>query len=217
MVMDRMHPGPQEITRLLLVRHGETVWNQEQRYQGQTNVELSDFGRRQAQAVRDRLAEERIDVVYASDLGRAAETADIIVAGRELRPVLLSNLREASFGEWEGLTHTEIVARYPGLMERRETDLADTAPPEGESLRQLQSRIVETIHSLAQRHRGQTVLIATHGGPVRTFVCDTLGIDLNQCWRIRVDNAALFIVQMYPAGGIVDLLNEQSYLRGLRA
>lgn len=215
MSKNRSHWKPEEATRLLLVRHGETAWNHEQRFQGQTDVELSLSGRKQAELLRSRLEGEKIDAVYASDFQRAMETARLATGSRELSPIPHPGLREADFGEWEGLTFKQITAEQPEVLETWYSNLADVTPPGGESIRQLQVRILETMDTLIAGHRGESLLIVSHGGPIRAFLCWVLGMDLNECWKIRLDNCALSIVQMYPEAGIVMLLNESWHLRGM--
>ena len=107
------------MTTILLARHGETDWNLERRVQGHTDRPLNESGRAQALALADRLSTESLDAVYSSDLARARETAAVIAARHGLDVIETSDLREKDFGSWEGMTDTEIMARFPQRPSRR--------------------------------------------------------------------------------------------------
>ena len=150
------------MTELLLVRHGETDWNAEGRLQGHTDRPLSDVGRRQAERLADELAGERLDAVYASDLARARETAEV-VAGRLGLPVVLDpDLREKHWGTWEGLTPTERA----------------TVEHVGESSAEHRERTLRALRRIAERHPGGRVLVITHGGSLRRVQAAALGAAL---------------------------------------
>jgi broad specificity phosphatase PhoE len=148
------------VTTLLLVRHGETDWNAEGRLQGHTDRPLNETGRRQARELADRLAEERIDVIYASDLSRAKETAEIVGERLGLTVVVDPALREKNWGNWEGLTGDERV----------HVEL------EGESTEAHRERIVAAVKRIAGRHPDQRVVIVTHGGSLRRIQAAANGV-----------------------------------------
>jgi len=168
------------VTRLLLVRHGETDWNAEGRLQGHTDRPLSDYGRRQAQALAEELADEPLDALYASDLARARETAEIVGARLGLPVVLEPDLREKNWGTWEGLTPTE----------RAEVEFV------GESTEQHEERTLGALRRIAERHPGGRILVVTHGGSVRRAQTAALGLALpvvENCgrWSCACENGAL--------------------------
>jgi broad specificity phosphatase PhoE len=153
------------VTELLLVRHGETDWNVERRFQGHADPPLNDAGRAQARALAEELAADRIDAIYSSDLARARETAEIVSSrvGAAVRP--LRELREIDVGEWEGLTWPEIEARYPeGVRDWHETGYGWK---EGETYDELGVRIVAALRGIAVDHPDERVLVVGHGGAVR--------------------------------------------------
>lgn len=203
------------MTRLLLVRHGETIWNSELRYQGQKDIPLNDIGRAQAERVRERLAHEEFTAVYSSDLERASRTAAVIARGRGVPHECLVELREANFGDWEGLTYAEASARFPDVAKARRDDPERTQPPNGESLAQVRERALAAVDRLLARHADETILISGHGGPLRALLCGLLGLDLRFAWRLRLDNCSLSIVDTYPEGAILSLLNDVYHLRGI--
>jgi broad specificity phosphatase PhoE len=155
------------VTTILLVRHGETDWNLERRVQGHSDQPLNATGRAQAQALADKLADEHLDAVYASDLARAHETARLVAAGHGLPVVVLPELREKDFGTWEGLTDEEIRVRFPEARPGGQWG-------DGETYEQMSSRVVAALRRIAARHPDGRVLVVAHGGPVRAVLvhCD---------------------------------------------
>ena len=148
------------MTELLLVRHGETDWNAAGRLQGHTDRPLSDYGREQARRLAEQLAGEEFDAIYASDLARARETAEIVGAQLDLPVVLDPDLREKNWGTWEGLTSTE----------RLEIELV------GESTEEHQRRMLEALSRIAAKHPRGRVLVVTHGGSMRRVQTEALGL-----------------------------------------
>ncbi|HJQ74049.1 MAG TPA: histidine phosphatase family protein [Gaiellaceae bacterium] len=151
------------MTTLLLVRHGETDWNADGRLQGQTDRPLSEFGRRQARQLADELAAEELEAIYASDLSRARETAEIVGERLGLPVVLDADLREKDWGTWEGLTS----------VERERVEFV------GESTQAHQDRILRALRRISERHPGDgRVLVVTHGGSMRRVQTAALGMAL---------------------------------------
>ena len=153
------------MTELLLVRHGETDWNRERRFQGHADEPLNEAGREQARELAEALAGEKIDAVYTSDLVRARETAEILAARLEAEAVPLRELREIDVGSWQGLSWPEIEERHPEGVERWKRD--GHGWDGGESYEELGVRIVAVLRDIAARHPGQRVLVVGHGGTVR--------------------------------------------------
>jgi broad specificity phosphatase PhoE len=147
------------VTTLLLVRHGETDWNAEGRLQGHTDRPLSEFGRRQAERLASELAAEELDAIYASDLARARETAEIVGGHLRLPVVLDPDLREKDWGTWEGLTS----------MQRVGVELV------GESTEDHSRRMLRALGRVAGKHPSGRVLVVTHGGSMRRVQVEVLG------------------------------------------
>jgi broad specificity phosphatase PhoE len=148
------------VTTLLLVRHGETDWNAEGRLQGHTDRPLNDYGREQAKALAVELADQGVAAVYASDLARARETAEIVGERLGLPVVVDPDLREKNWGTWEGLTSDE----------RLRVEL------EGESTAEHRERTVRAVERIVGRHPGQRVVIVTHGGSLRRIQAAVSGV-----------------------------------------
>jgi broad specificity phosphatase PhoE len=144
---------------LLLVRHGETDWNREGRVQGHSDVPLNDTGRAQARALAEQLATEQVDAVYSSDLRRARDTAREVARASGHAVTTTSALREKHFGSWEGLTHDEILSRDANALSGPWSD--------GEPREEMADRVLDALREIAARHEGETVLVVSHGGPLR--------------------------------------------------
>ncbi|VBB06826.1 phosphoglycerate/bisphosphoglycerate mutase active site [Lucifera butyrica] len=200
------------MTKVILVRHGQTVWNHAMRYQGHTDVELTETGLGQAKLVAERLRPEPIQAVYASDLSRAFQTAEEIARFHALPVQSVPELREIKFGEWEGLTYDEIYARWPEIMDKFYTHTDEIQIPGGESFKELKERAEEAIQKLIRQHEGETIAVVSHGGTIRALLCAALNIHLNFVWNIRQDNTAVNIIEYHNDRAIVALVNDIHHL-----
>lgn len=201
-------------TRIFLVRHGETIWNAKGRFQGHTDVPLSENGKDQAKNLALRLKNEKINAFYSSDLSRAKETAEILAQYHQLTVKYLPDLREINFGEWEGLTFKEIADNYGKISEQWWSNPLVTQIPKGENLQEVADRCSRAINDIVINHDGDTVVIAAHGGIIRILISLALGIDLNNYWKLRSDNVALSILEYHtPDKAILELFNDTCHLR----
>ena len=203
------------MSRLLLVRHGITEFNSTRRFAGYSDVEMSDAGYRQVEKLRDRLANEKIDIIYSSDLRRALVTAEVISSRHNVDIITYSELREINYGDAEGLTFQEISSRYPEVAELVTNFSLQLKFPGGESFEGFIERTSKFLDKLKRHTPSQTMLIVSHGGPLRVLICRLLEIDLGHWRQIRLDNASLSRVETYPQGAIVSLLNDTAHLRGV--
>ncbi len=201
--------------KLFLVRHGQTDWNINRRFQGQSDVPLNEAGRQQATALANRLSREHIDVLFASDLQRAYETARMIAAQHACEIRLDTRLREINFGAWEGLTYDEIKHNDPAVLAAREADIFTTAAPDGETLNQLTSRVESVLNDLHTQYADQTILIVAHGGPLQILLCLALNLSPSKYWQFHLASASLSKITYYPAGAIINLMNDTCHLSSL--
>ncbi|MBM3458638.1 MAG: histidine phosphatase family protein [Armatimonadetes bacterium] len=202
-----------EGTRLLLIRHGETDWNREQRVQGHQDALLSELGVRQAECLADWL-DWRPAVIYASPLQRAWRTAELLTDG-SVPLIPEPRLREVGMGRFEGLTTREIQMRYPVAWAAWRRDAIRHRPPEGEGLLALQERAVEALAERLPQHPGETVALVMHGGTVRVLVCALLGVPIEVYPHLRVDNASVTRFLFRAWGPTLVGFNEIAHLRGL--
>jgi broad specificity phosphatase PhoE len=198
------------VTRLLLWRHGQTAWNAADRVQGQLDVDLSAVGRAQADAAAVRLAELHPDLIVASDLRRAADTAATLAAITGLDVTYDVRLRERHYGEWQGLTNSEIDSRWPEASERWRAGLP--VPEFGiEDLDEVGKRMADALRDASDAAPGGTIVVAGHGGAIRRgviamlgwpeSVVRTLGVISNCHWvELRMDPRRGWQLRAYNAG-----------------
>ncbi len=199
------------MAKLLLVRHGETEWNKEGLFQGQSNIDLNEKGVKQAEMLREYLNREKIDTIYCSDLKRAITTAQIIAMGRNLNLVPCSELREMNFGSLEGRNITECLEEPANANWWNGRD-PNYPPPGGESVEQLTSRVCQFIKKI-NLFSEETLMIVSHGGTVRSLICVLLEVDTKCWWQFQVGHTSLSIIRTTPQrGAVLSLLNNTSHL-----
>jgi len=166
------------MTTLVLIRHGQTDWNVEGRWQGQADPPLNDRGREQARLVAEYQSQFGFVALHSSDLHRAMETAQII--GEELRlPVIPQpRLREINLGKWQGMLSADIEAQYPDEFRRWHTSPLMAHPPDGEDVPALATRVLETVNEIIARHPRQRVGIVAHELPIAVVLCRSAGVGL---------------------------------------
>lgn len=182
--------------RLIIVRHGESEWNRIHRYQGQLDAPLSELGVRQAEALAERLKNERLDQIYTSPLQRAAHTAEAIARHHPDVPYADEPaLLEINHGEWQGRYAHEIIEQYAaGLSEWRQHPTRSQMPG-GESFSNVLKRSLDFLEAIQARHRDQTVLVSTHDVVVKILVADALGMNMDRINRIWVTNASISVIE----------------------
>ncbi len=189
-----------EAARVLAIRHGETTWNVDTRIQGQLDVGLNDTGRWQASRLGAALAEEPITTIYASDLGRAFETAQHVGRATGAPVVADVGLRERHFGEFQGKTFAEIEAALPEQARLWRTRDPSFAPAGGESLLQLRERVVATAERLAAQHPGELIVLVGHGGVMDVLYRAATRLDIQAPRTWALGNAAINRLLWTPEG-----------------
>lgn len=195
------------MTKLFLVRHGATDWNQTKRAQGWADIELNGDGRKQAIEAAGKLAEEPIKAVYSSDLKRAFHTAEPIAQAHGLEVVTDPDLREIDQGEWTGLEVTEIQKRWPiewGPARHF------TPRPGGESPQQVRTRALDATRRILEKYPEGAVVIVSHGGTIRWISAEALGYDDKRSARLRgLGNGGIVCIEGSLEGGELHLSNLQ--------
>jgi broad specificity phosphatase PhoE len=182
---------------ILLVRHGETAWNREGRYQGRTDVPLSPEGEEQVQALALRLAELPIAIAVASPLSRARRTAEAILEGRAIALVLDPDLVEISHGAWEGKLVSDLEAVNKEMLGtwRSTPDRHVPAGPGAETLGEVEARAWPALaRAIARLEPDETALVAAHDAVNRTIICRVLGLPLTRVWTFRQAPATLNVL-----------------------
>ncbi len=201
--------------RLYIVRHGETQWNAESRAQGSMNVQLTENGINQARSLANRIQHYPIDVIYSSDLDRAYETAKIIGKKINLEVNILNELREMSFGKWEGLTMAEIQQKYRDHYIVWRSTPHQAKIPDGEKLLDVQTRSLKAVHQLLKRHKDQNILIVSHGVTIKSMILGLMDIELSNFYKIKQDNACLNIIEFREYGPVIVTLNDTAHLENI--
>ena len=179
-------------TEIILIRHGETEWNSQQRMQGHSNSDLSSVGQVQIQALGQWMKNAPFDHIYSSDSLRAKQTAEAITqfSGHELKIDL--RLREKNLGIFEGLTSEEARKRHPEVFRLFKTAGSKYVIDEGESTQQLQDRALEIVNEIRIKHPEERVLLVTHGGFIRVVMKHSLGLSLETPTRFLIRNTGVF-------------------------
>lgn len=181
--------------RLIIVRHGETDWNRECRYQGRMDIPLNENGRRQAHLLAKALSCEEISLIFSSPLKRALETAKVISLQKGVPIIVRDELSEIYHGEWEGLLLSEVKRKYADVFEMWKREPEKTTIPSGESLNMVLNRVKPLLAYIIDKCKDKTVLIVGHGGVNKVIFCVLLGLPLSYFWKFRQDNANLSILE----------------------
>ena len=194
--------------KIYLIRHGETENAQEMRYKGNINVPLSQNGTRQIGMLADFLEQHAVlNFVYSSPLSRAQNSAEIIAQRYHIQPIILSQLREIDFGAWEGMTFEEVQEKYPDEFDVWANDPLLQGPVNGETIPQVRDRVMEAMDQILANNKNQNIAVVAHGAVNRVIIAQTLGIPLNNIFRIEQDFAALNIIEFHRRFPVVRLLN----------
>ena len=197
---------------LSIVRHGETDWNIQQRYQGHSDIPLNETGHQHAAEIAARLADERLDVVISSDLTRAMQTAETIARPHGLTVLPEPGLREANFGVFEGLRYADIITQHKAMAEAWFAD-PEQPPDGGEKLSEVAERVGAVYTRLLAQHANQHMLVVGHSGALRLLLCTLLDMPPTAYWRFNLSACSLSRVNVYPAGAILSFLNDTAHLK----
>lgn len=199
--------------RILFVRHGLTEWNHLARFQGKSDIPLSETGRQQAQRLAVRLSSWGAQAIFSSPLARASETASIL--GQKtvppLDPVLLEDLSEVDFGQWEGRSVKEILLRERELFERWRSDPSLYVPPDGESFDSLIQR-AESACGVLFAQAFERMVVVCHGGILRVLLSYLLSIPPSAIWKMRIENCSLTGIDLLEKSPSLAFLNDALHL-----
>ncbi len=197
---------------LYLVRHGETSWNAEGRFQGATDVGLNANGRRQGALIAERLKGLKVDGIYSSDLGRCRQTAEIIAEKHHMKPAYSQALREICYGRWEGLTREEVKTKYPQEYSTYIENPLGTRIKGAETYYEAQDRVVAEVNKLIEQREVEKLILVMHGAIIRLLVAQFLSIKLEYRNRLDIHNASLQIIRYGDKEPSLTLWNDTSHL-----
>jgi alpha-ribazole phosphatase len=187
-------------TRVYLIRHGQVTNHASGVYNGRTDVGITEQGREQMNALRDRLVGKKIAALYCSGLARTREGALIIGEGLGLSYKVFPDLQERAFGDWEGLTYEGIRENYPDLFAAWRDDVTSVRPPGGENLYDVSERVMKVYLPLIERHRGEEIVIVAHGGVNRVILAHALKMEIRRIFRIDQEYGCLNMIDYYDDG-----------------
>ena len=203
-----------QLTRMCIVRHGETAWNAEHRVQGQLDVPLNAIGQAQAQATSKVLSREKFDVIYASDLSRTQQTARPTASALGMQIRIEKDLRERHYGIFERLTYAEVKVKFPEDYARFEARDPEYAFRTGESLKDFSARSIAILTRIADTHPGKSILVFTHGGVLDKLYRFVTGMPLTAPRDYGIPNAGLNRIEITAAGWQIRAWAEVGHLEG---
>ena len=201
------------MTRIILVRHGQTAWNRRERFRGQADVPLDPTGLAQAEATARAIAARwQPTAIYSSPLARAVHTAEAIAGrvGLAVRPH--AGLLDINYGQWQGLTPREVRERWPEEFRSWWREPQRCRRPGGESLAEVQARGFAALKELAARHEGQTVVAVAHTVMNRLILLAAMGLGLDRFWRLRQDTCAINLIEAEGRDFTIALLYDTCHL-----
>lgn len=204
-------PRPQ-LTRLILIRHGESTWNRERRIQGQLDPPLSELGRAQAQRLARRFSGRKIEALYTSDLLRASQTAEPISGALGVTSTPAPELREIFLGEWEGLNSEDIAARFPAAWDAWTREPSWDLVPGGEGAAAFENRVEAAVHRLLERHPSGDVVAVTHGGVIQIALHHVVGRSSHGIFAFRISNGSVTVVERRNGRMVIGGVNDTSHL-----
>jgi len=202
------------MTRIILVRHGQTEWNREERFRGRAQVPLNETGLIQAEATGRRIAAEwRPTAIYSSPLSRAIKTAEVIARYFDLPVQVHPGLTDIDYGQWEGLTPDEVRKLSPKMIDDWFNTPDSIRIPGGETLADVRARAMETINEIVARHEGQSVVVVGHTVINRIILLGMLGLSNDRFWRLRQDTCAMNCIEADMGNFTLVSLNDTCHMR----
>ena len=196
-----------DYTRVYLIRHGHLVNSHTGVYNGHTDIELSPEGIAQTIAIAEWFKDKSISAVWSSDLRRSLNGAKIIAAPHGLEVMSSNALREINLGFWEGLTPDEIRSNYRDSWDRWLEDPIRNRPPGGETISEMQSRVIKELEVIFKKNTGEEVVLFTHAGVNRIIICHSINLAIENCFRIQQDFCSVNIIDFYEQSAVVRLIN----------
>jgi broad specificity phosphatase PhoE len=204
------------MTKLYLVRHGQTAWNVGEIFRGRADIPLDETGRREAELAGEALREETIHAVYSSPLSRSFETAQNIAKFHNLPVESLEAIIDISYGDWEGLSNEQVRERHPELHKLWHEHPHKARFPRGESLEEVRGRTMTAVSRLMVKHKDETIVLVAHRVPNKVICCALIGLDNTHFWRIQQDTACTNLFTHKDGQWIVTFINDTSYLKVLK-
>ena len=204
------------MTRIYLVRHGQTAWNKEEIFRGRTDVPLNETGLREAQLAGEYFREMEIHAIYSSPLLRALETAQKIAEVQRLEVRSLQGIIDMCFGEWEGQSLKDVQEKDGQRFQQWKNEPHLVKIPGGETLDEVRDRAMAVLETTIKSHSGKTLLFVSHRVVNKVILCSILGLDNSHFWQIGQDTTAINLIQHRDGKYVLSLLNEACHLKRLQ-
>ena len=204
------------MTRIYLVRHGQTAWNKEEIFRGRTDVPLNETGLREAELAGEYFREMEIHEIYSSPLLRAWETAQKIAEVQRLEVRPLQGIIDMRFGEWEGQSLKDVQRKDGQRFQQWRNEPHRVRIPGGESLDEVRDRAMAVLEETIQSNSGKTLLFVSHRVVNKVILCSILGLDNSHFWQIGQDTTAINLIQHRDGKYVLSLLNEACHLKRLQ-
>jgi broad specificity phosphatase PhoE len=204
------------MTRIYLVRHGQTAWNKEEIFRGRTDVPLNETGLREAQLAGEYFREMEIHAIYSSPLLRALETAQKIAEVQRLEVRSPQGIIDMCFGEWEGQSLKDVQEKDGQRFQQWKNEPHLVKIPGGETLDEVRDRAMAVLDKTIQSHSGKTLLFVSHRVVNKVILCSILGLDNSHFWQIGQDTTAINLIQHRDGKYVLSLLNEACHLKRLQ-
>ncbi|MCJ7576226.1 MAG: histidine phosphatase family protein [Dehalococcoidia bacterium] len=203
------------MAKLILARHGETMWNVEKVFRGRADVGLDDVGIKQAELLGKYLSNWELEAIYASPIRRALETANIVARYQKVSVRIAEGLTDFDFGEWQSLSEQQVRRLYPDLFNEWHNNPDKVRMSGGESLEDVRRRAVEVVNDIVSRHQGN-VLLVSHRVVIKVLICCLLGLDNSHFRNIDQDVGGITIFDYVDGRFVLTRHNDTSHLRDLQ-
>ncbi len=204
------------MTKIYLVRHGQTEWNKDLTFRGRKDVPLNEQGRKEASAIAETLKDKGIKAIYTSPLARSVETAGPLAEHLELEIITLQGFIDLNFGDWEGLSFSEVRKRYSDQYEAWENRPESVRFPSGETLDEARERAFSAFNSIIDKNPEKTLLAIPHRIINKLILCAVLGLSNSHFWKIKQDTGCINLIEHGEGGFVLSLMNDTCHLRGLK-
>ena len=199
------------MTKIILIRHGDTDWNVDEIFRGRVDIKLNEVGAKQAELLARHLADEEMVAIYSSPLKRALETAEVIAVPHHINVVSAPELADFDYGEWQGLSHHMVKEQYQALYAKWLKDPHLVRVPKGESLDDVKKRVTSLVEQVVAQYEG-TVALISHRVVGKVLICALLGLDSSHFWNIRLDTCGLTTFTYESNRFVLTKHNETSFL-----
>ncbi|UCG21933.1 MAG: histidine phosphatase family protein [Deltaproteobacteria bacterium] len=203
------------MSKVYLVRHGQTAWNVGEIFRGRADIPLDETGKQEVHLAGEALKDETLHAIYSSPLSRSIETAENIAKFHDIPVTPFDAIIDISYGEWEGLENQEVKEKHPELHSLWHREPHKIKFPGGESLEEVRIRTMTGLEGLLLQHKDENFVLVAHRVPNKVICCALLGLDNSHFWRIQQDTASTNLFIYRDGQWIIAFLNDTSYLKSL--